>query len=151
METESHHPSVSSSMQGQSPLHSARHSEPRRHPRSPPECPAHPQNRHITHTEKCQCTLKPISTGQNLDKQLMNTKNLSARRLTGGNQSLRTQTPPAQAGEPALKPPQPPQCLPRMPPRVSPYLPCTSTPNPAHCQKDQNEWDLISYKIKEYL
>ena len=48
----SQHSSVSPSTQSQSRIHGTRHSEPRRHPRSPPEHPGQPWNSHTTHTEK---------------------------------------------------------------------------------------------------
>ena len=83
-ETRFYHPSVPVSMQSQCLPHSTRHSEPIRHPRSPPELPAQPWNNHNAQTElKRQRTPKLITTSQSPSKQWVNTKNLSARLLTG--------------------------------------------------------------------
>ena len=115
-------------MQSQSLPHSTGHSEPRRHPRSSPESPGQPWNSHTTHTEKRKRTIKPIPTSQKPDKQWVNTRNLSARLLTGGNQSPHTQTPPAQAVQPSLKPTRPPKCSPRMPQRYHRICPVQEPP-----------------------
>ena len=84
------------------------------HPREPRPTTEQPHHPH----RKRKRTLKPIPTSQKPDKQWVNTRNLSATLLTGGNQSPCTQAPP--------KPTRPPQCPLRMLTKASPYLPCTS-------------------------
>ena len=91
--TTSHHRSVPTNMLDKSLPHNTRHSEPRRHPRSPPESPGQPWN---SPHRKRKRTLKPIPTSQKPGKQWVNTRNLFAILLTGGNQYPRTQTSPAQ-------------------------------------------------------
>ena len=89
----SHHPSVPASMLSKA----SRTTQDTVNQEDNPESPGQPQNSHTTHTKKRKCTLKPIPTFQKPDKQWVNTRNLSATLLTGGNQSPRTQTPSAQA------------------------------------------------------
>ena len=114
------------------------------HPqRAPMEQPHHPHR-------KCKRTLKPIPTSQKPDKQWVNTKNLSATLLTTGNQSPRTQTPPALVVQPPLKAnPATPVPTPNAPKCIT----CTSTPNPAYRQEDQNEGtsSLTIYKYLRYV
>ena len=136
--------SVPASMQSQSLPHSTRHSEPRRQPTYPKRAlasygqPHHPQRKAQTHAETNLTSQKP-------DRQWVNTRNLSARLLTGGNQSPRTQTPPAEEVRPPPKPTRP-QWYHRI-------CPVQAPPNPAHGQKDQKEGtsSLTIYKNLHYV
>ena len=135
IKTRHYQPSVPASNQSQSLPHSTKHSGPRRYPRSPPESPGQPRNSHTTLTEKRKRTLKPIPISQKPDKQWMNTRNLSARLLTGGNQSPRTQTPPSQAVQPPPNQPGHPSAHPECPQRYHRICPVQAPPTQQHIGK----------------
>ena len=101
-------------------------------PRAPRPTLEQPHHPHPTTSAQ-----KPISTSRKPDKQGVNTRNLSARFLTSGNQSpTHTNIPQYRQCSYHQNQPGHPTYLPRMPLRVSPYLPCTSTPNPAHREEN---------------
>ena len=104
---------------------------------------------HTSHTKKCKRTLKSIPTNQKHDKQWVNTRLIYQTLEWWKPISTHTNTP--STGSAATpKPTRPPQCPPRFPLKVSPNLPCTRTPNPAHQQENQNEGTL-SLTIYKYL
>ena len=147
METRSHHPPVHASMQSQSLPHSTRHSEPRKHPRSPQSVQDNLGAATPSTPRKGQRTLKPIPTNQKPDKRWVSTRNLSARLLTSGNQSPRTLTfpppPPPWPGQAVQPLPGHPNAYPKCPQGYHRICPVQAPPN-QHTGKKTTENEGIS-------